>query len=579
MLFSRYAVARLLAAASLIATACAGSASPVTNPAAGPPPSTSVAPRSTAPAVKATASLTGIVRSAATQAPLPRARVTLTSTAISVPRVTIAGRDGRYAFEKLPAGAYTVHASASGYAAQFHGQRPTGLPTPVTIADGQPLATIDIDLPSAGVIVGRVLDEDQRPFAGATVEALVPRTENRQPTLVPIASAVTDDRGDFRLTGLAEGQYYVSAFDPAFAEVGDDTGPLRYSATYYPGVVFAEEARRVSVTPGSEPKTPIIFALKIVRPARISGTITTPERRQLTSGAVLMAPVRGEGLTAVPSDDVRIDPRGAFTFGNVPPGHYQILARAETDPKAAALFATFRLVVSGRDIDDVALTLLPGALVEGTVAFEPSVKPAAGTLAGLRVRAPFADGLTFGDVPSGEVAPDGRYRIRGVMSGRHFITVEGLPYPWVVKDVKWRDRDITDSAIDVDPRQVLDGVRVTLTDVANELSGTVRDARGRLVHEALVMVVPAAPQFWSRAGRRFALRRTDREGQYHVRGLPAGEYRAVASLDLDESDFHRRGLLEQVAEHGQALTLGAPRAHVLDLGLTPLARLTRTSGD
>ena len=54
---------------------------------------------------------------------------------------------------------------------------------------------------------------------------------------------------------------------------------------------------------------------------------------------------------------------------------------------------------------------------------------------------------------------------------------------------------------------------------------------------------------------------------------------AVASLDLDERDFNRRGLLEQVAEQGQAVTLGTPRAHVLDLGLTSLGRLTRTSGD
>ena len=577
MLFSRYAVARLLATATLIAAACGGNSIALGSLSLTQPSAQTRSKPPRPPQVAATASLSGSVRGAGTQTAVARARVTLTSDALGAPRVVVTGGDGRYTFEKLPAGAYTVHASASGYAAQYHGQRPAGSPTPLRLNDAQRLSEIDIELPPAGVIVGRILDEDQRPFVGASVDALTRRTEKNQPTLVSVAHAVTDDRGEFRLAGLPAGQYYVSAFDPAFADVGDDTGPLRYTATYYPGVVFVEEARRVPVSPGSEPREPVVFALKIVRPARVSGLIATGDRKQLVGGAVIMAPVGGEGLPSTPSDDVRIEPGGRFTFRNVPPGWYQIFARAQTEPQGVALFATYRLVVNGRDIDNLDLLLQRGAWVEGTVDYDTQREQRRG-LSGLRVRAPSADGSIFGDALTGDVGPDGRFQIRGVMPGRHYISVEGLPHPWVLKEVRWRGEDITDRALDVDAQQRLEDVRVTVTDVASEVNGTVRDSRGRPVPEALVVIIPEAAQFWTRASRRFSLARTDAAGHYRVRGLPAGDYRAVASVELDESDVHRRDLLQAISEHGQPLTLDAPRVHALDLGLTPLAAPTRTSG-
>ena len=565
-------MAGLLAATPLIAPPFAAHP-PITQQTAQPV-STASAPQ----IVRAAASVTGIVRAAATQAPVARARVTLSSDKLPAPRVAITGADGRYAFDKLPPGVFTVQASASGYAARAHGQQSTGAPATIRIGEAQQVSQIDIDLPAAGVIVGRILDEDQRPFVGASVEALAPRTENAQPTLVSMARTVTDDRGEFRLAGLLEGHYYVSAFDPAFAEAGDETGRLFYTATYYPGVVQLEEAQRVAVTPGAEPRATIVFALKIVRPARVSGLIATPDRKQLTSGAVIMTPVHGEGLSSVPSDDVTIKPDGRFTFRNVAPGRYQVMARAQTEPQGVTWFSAYRLLVEGRDIAHIDLALSPGAIVAGMVTFEGrEARPPRG-VAGIRVRAPFVDGSTFGDALTGDVGADGRFRIRGVMSGRHYLTVEGLAHPWVLKDVRWRGEDVTDRPLDFDARQVIEDVQVTVTDVANEVRGTVKDSRGRPVPDALVAVFPLAPQFWTRGSRRFAVLRSDASGQYSVRGLPAGEYRAFASLDVDESEIHRRELLEEFSERGQPLNLGSPQAHVLDLGVTPPARAKRTPG-
>ena len=115
-----------------------------------------------------------------------------------------------------------------------------------------------------------------------------------------------------------------------------------------------------------------------------------------------MAPIRGEWLNAVPTQDVVILPDGSFAFRNVPPGTYQIRARGQVEPKAQSLFATYKVLVDGRDISNVELTLQPGASVAGHLKVEAGRPAKPPDFAGLRVRAPFADGSSFGDTVTGD---------------------------------------------------------------------------------------------------------------------------------------------------------------------------------
>jgi hypothetical protein len=522
--------------------------------------------------------LGGTVVSSADRTPLARARMVLTSAALAEPRVVLSGDDGTYQFQHLPAASYSLSATRSGYAPQEYGQRRVGTATSVPLADGQRLTGIDFALAPAGVIAGRVLDEDDKPFAGAAIDALVSRTADGRPALVSVATARSDDRGEFRLTGLGAGQYYVSAFDPAFAGVGDETGPIRYTPTYYPGVALVDHATHVGVTPGAESPR-ITVKLRIVRPARVSGVITAEGRRQLLGGAVVMAPVRGEWLTTIPVQDVMMLPNGSFAFRNVPPGSYHIRARGQVEPGGSSLFATYRIAVDGRDISNVKLVLQPGATVTGNLTVE-AVRPSRPAVpGGLRVRAPLTDGSSFGDTATGEVLADGSFVIRGLMSGAHILTVEGLQYPWVLKSVTYRGQDITDTGFDVSGlQQRFDEVRVAITDVASEVSGVVRDAAGAAVPDATVLIVPLADQFWTRTSRRLGVLRTDAAGRYRMRGLPAGEYRAIASLEMDESEAYRPVLLRNFRDVGVALSLKNLEERVLDLRLTSVAPTTGGAG-
>ena len=321
------------------------------------------------------------------------------------------------------------------------------------------------------------------------------------------------------------------------------------------------------------PASPAPASIEPLPGARVSGRLTTGDR-QLLSAAVIMTSEAGQPIGP---DDAMFLPDGTFTFQNVPVGRYEIRARGEFAPGGTAHFASFRVLVDGRDISDLRLEMLPGATVTGTVVFERQ-RASNPPPAGIHVRAPLADGRSFGDALTGEVQPDGSYAIRGLMSGSHLLAVEGLRDPWVLKSVTYRGQDITDVGLEADARQQFENVGITVTDQATTLSGLVRDGRGRNVQDAVVVVIPLAQHFWHRTSRRLRLLRTDAQGRFTTRGLPAGEYRVVASVDVDEPDAYRHAVLQRLSEAGVPLSLAALEQRELDLPLTSAAAGPRTPG-
>jgi Carboxypeptidase regulatory-like domain len=500
------------------------------------------APPAQAPAPAAgTARIAGVIKNSIDDTPITRARVSAVSDALPGPRVALSGPDGKYSLAELPAGSYTVSVTRSGFAPQTHSKGRSITPAPIVVAPGQQVAT-DFALVPSGFIAGRILDEDGTPFAGAAVDALVTRTESGTDTLLSVSTSQTDDRGEFRLFGLVPGQYYISASDPAFRSVSTPKGVQNYSPTYYPGVAFPDQARTVVVTGTGEPPR-VEFRLKIVPPARVSGQLVTSDGKQLFSAAIIMSPFEGEGAPIVPPEDPRLLPDGTFSFGQVVPGHYEIRARGQTDAAGAALFAVYTLTIEGHDVTDVQMILRRGGVLDGRVIVESRIGTRPPPLPSIRVRAPFTNGNSFGDALTGTVQADGTFALRGLMKGAHQLVLDGLRPPWVVKSVLFRGTNITDQQFDVTEHEQFREVRITITDAASEVSGLVRNARNLPVANTGVLVFPRAAIFWMRTNRRMRVTYTDREGRFTIPGLPAGEYLAVASLAVDESDLGRRDRL------------------------------------
>ena len=89
----------------------------------------------------------------------------------------------------------------------------------------------------------------------------------------------TNDLGQYRVFGLAPGDYFVSATVRSFGSYmmeGQAEEPTSYAPTYFPGTANAADAQRLAVAVGQEANG-IDFALLPVRTAKIAGVVTDSE--------------------------------------------------------------------------------------------------------------------------------------------------------------------------------------------------------------------------------------------------------------------------------------------------------------
>jgi hypothetical protein len=112
--------------------------------------------------------IAGTVKSAADGAPVARARVAAAPPG-SQPYVTLTSADGTFVLRDLPPAAYTLTVTRTGYATYTHGLGRRAAAMPVSVAAGQSIANVGIVLAPGRSVVGRILDDDGSPFAGAVV--------------------------------------------------------------------------------------------------------------------------------------------------------------------------------------------------------------------------------------------------------------------------------------------------------------------------------------------------------------------------------------------------------------------------
>jgi MFS family permease len=138
--------------------------------------------------------LTGTVRSAGPGGtPLAGAEVTLSDQAGNVVASTVTGGDGTFTIDSPPAGRYAVTATASGH-----------LPASSEVALDGHVQTAHLALPVDRQVHGTVRTPDGRPVPGVLVTAANSAGEI-------VASGTTDGYGQYRLTGLGDGEHVLVA--------------------------------------------------------------------------------------------------------------------------------------------------------------------------------------------------------------------------------------------------------------------------------------------------------------------------------------------------------------------------------
>jgi hypothetical protein len=217
---------------------------------------------STAASATSTSALTGAVDSL-----LPSKQSQPISAAASASRKIlpmITDRDGRFVFQNLAPGLYSLQVIRNEYARQVYGQRVAGGPAlAIAYAEGQMPNNIVMALVPAGNVTGVIRDSDRHPQAGVPIQLLRPTfNATGERTFHVQGTARTNDRGEYRLYWITPGRYYISAgtasgpnrplspngAPPSPNEIPDQS----FALTYFPGVFDAGSAAIVEVHPGAE---------------------------------------------------------------------------------------------------------------------------------------------------------------------------------------------------------------------------------------------------------------------------------------------------------------------------------------
>ena len=267
----------------------------------------------------------------------------------AIPPAVLTDAQGRFYFANLPAGLLTVSAEMPGYVASP--------PAVAELSTGERVVNVKLRLAKMGSLAGTLRDEAGDPVVGMTVAALRRSIVNGRPGLQPTGSTSrSDDRGSFRLSNVAPGEYLVYAYgrDPnpfdatllntlasepinlmAVAAralmVGADAvsidNTLRtYAPTFYPNSSTVARATRITVAPGEE-RTDVHIGVAMVKAARVSGRVTGALSAVQASALRLIPAADAEAgidVTRIPA--MLVQPDGRFDFASVPPGQYRLIA-------------------------------------------------------------------------------------------------------------------------------------------------------------------------------------------------------------------------------------------------------------
>lgn len=513
-----------------------------------------------------TARITGRVVAADGGGPLRRVLVRAHGETLREGRAALTDADGRYALTELPAGRFTISASKGSYVDIQYGQRsPWEAGRPVTLRTGETLERVDFVLPRGSVITGRIIDEYGEPMADAMVQVLRRRFAGGRARLLPAGRVgTTNDIGQYRVFGLPPGEYFVSASVRSGMFVGPmaPDAPSGYAPTYYPGTTSIAEARRVRVGLGEEALAD--FQLLPVPTVRVSGTVVDSAGRPLAMGMARLMP-RADATPVVMNLGMsagRIS-QGQFTFSGVTPGDYYLVAQTAGEPGGAAReLAVVPVSIGSAPLEGLVLTLGPGLTVRGEVVLDgdASLTPAAVRL--------FADTgeIGLGSAPA-RLHDDWTFELGGLHGRVEQLLARIDAAGWTLASVVYGGLDVTDTGFEVRANDPTASLRVTLTQSASVLSGTVADARGRVLQDYTLVVFAEDEEKWAlRSSRYLRSARPDQEGTFRLEGLPEGRYLVIAT-EHPIDDWQDPAVLESLRETATPLSLGRAEQKVITIRL------------
>jgi hypothetical protein len=341
----------------------------------------------------------GTVVNAVTGEPIRRAAVTASQSAF------LTDAAGVFSFCGLRAGSYYASGEKPGFAA-------AGL----LVSVGPSREDIQLRLQPLAVVKGKALDSNGEPLENALVQLLSVKVQSGRRRVRVASVAATDDRGEYRLSGLRPGRYLLRAAGWQGSSASDEAGSYAtFAPVYYGGA--RELAFAMPLMVEADHETIADFSLGLETAYRIRGNLSGYSPLVPLSIELLRP---GEGVSAG-----RVDfdaATGAFAISPVAPGSY--ILRATQGEGSRRVAGEQAVEIGASNVDGMVLTLAGSVALKGMVRVE-NVSETAPSSPGCSVALSPADAWVSDpdtlESPTGEV---GAFAIAGVLPGRYLLRMD-----------------------------------------------------------------------------------------------------------------------------------------------------------
>jgi len=440
----------------------------------------------------------------------------------------ITDQEGVYRITSIPAGTYDIMLAAPAFVSHDPiGPRGKN----VIVGDDENVEDINFSLVRGGVITGKITDADGRPLVQQHVHVFRATDFLQQPLrqVFPTGSVQTDDRGIYRVFGLAAGRYKVASGR------GDDTtsgnyyeaSRVIYKQVFHPDATDQTKATIIEVREGSEAANVDITMGSAIQTFSVSGRIIDAEK-DLPVPNIRFAFQRRSGerfefsnLTAASNN------HGDFVAEGLQPGKYTIIMFGNQDQGMRIESTLFDVIDS--DVTGLTVRMIKGSSISGVIVLEPEDKKAFARLSELQLRA-------YVTAASGTVAPlgqsifspigaDGSFRLQGLSPGQVNFWLNPPIGTRALKGfaiLRTEHNGVVPArGIEIKEGDQLTGVRVVIAHGTASIHGMVKLENGVLPEGGRMfarLVKPGTPP------AQIASSPVDARNQFLLEGVPAGVY-------------------------------------------------------
>jgi hypothetical protein len=405
----------------------------------------------------------------------------------------------------------------------------------LSVFAGSAPRSLDILLSGGGAVSGMIVDAAGEPFQGVSVRALQVRREHERSVARAFGwQRVTDDRGRYRLFGLAPGSYLIVASLDA-AEF-DERGALvtGFAPQYFPGTAHVAAAQSLLVEADVDLSgADFTFAASPV--VRVTGRALDAIGQPLV-GRVQLSVSQRSGAIATEPRVARTGPGGSFELVDVAPGDYVIHAAADAGFGGPPEFGFEYVTVTERDATPAVIPTSRGATLEGRFVVEGMQNPPMRAFSLHAAPTDLDRSPLNGRGPQGlAIHDDGRFYVTGLHGPMRLSVPNTLP-GWYLKSITIGGLDVTDASYDFGRDETTVGdAQVVLSNSAATIAGWIeRQSDSRPA--AAVIAFSTSRNYWFTGSRHIRRASSDAKGSFDVTNLPPGEYFVVAvdaSLPLD----------------------------------------------